>query len=77
MVGYDAWSHDHDDDCCCGSCERRRGNIAAIARYYGVRVKVEPVKQDPKTKALIDIAYDCGSLEAAQRRAREALKEKQ
>lgn len=30
-------------------------------------------KSDPATDALKDIAYDCGTLEAAQRRAKEAL----
>lgn len=29
---------------------------------------------DPQRDALIDIAHDCGTLEAAQKRAREALK---
>jgi hypothetical protein len=40
--------------------------------FPGINDQPEP---DPKTAALIDIAHDCGTLEAAQRRAKQALKQ--
>jgi hypothetical protein len=43
-----------------------------------LRAMYRPVpmpEPDPKTAALIDIAHDCGTLEAAQRRAKDALRQ--
>lgn len=52
---------------------------AALIEYIRqLRAMYRPIPQpepDPKTAALIDIAHDCGTLEAAQRRAKDALRQ--
>ena len=54
-----------------------REMIAYRNRYvvFTTNTTAEPEPPtDPQRDALIDIAHDCGTLEAAQKRAHEALK---
>lgn len=48
----------------------------AMEAFTGLRVQIirAPKPAQVKHDALVDIAYDCATLEAAQRRAKEALK---
>lgn len=69
MTGYDSWHQDHDDDCECTSCS----SLAVSAGMMGITSVATRKTNTKEREALVDIANDCGTLEAAQRRAKEAL----
>lgn len=80
MLAYD--SCHHDDQCTCIKC-RTMGRVTlgvgqTFATFktpgWSITVGEPPTKEAVMRDALIDIAHDCGTLEAAQRRAKEALK---
>lgn len=81
MIGYDKWHWDEAEtmDRVQRQVERMARKAAARNPYpYGrtrITVTMTPCAQveSAHKDALIDIAHDCGTLEAAQRRAKQAL----
>lgn len=70
MRGYDSWHWEDEQLVCEGALEITSHPDGSVS----VRNMPRDRADETKTDALVDIAYDCASLEAAQARAREALK---
>lgn len=74
MAIYFDWTKLHHDNCCCETCSARK-----IEFYNNILNNIKQRHSNHHVinrfqKALIDIAYDCGTLESAQKRARKELK---
>lgn len=71
MIGYDPWHWRTQDYA--NRVNKKAAKKANGSACTSMSIRVEIVESSHRD-ALIDIAHDCGTLEAAQRRAKEALK---